>query len=108
MREELLEDVIERLGVGFTVRGKALRKELLNGASSWKQFSEGGCSLAYDGDIAHRLCSPSELKRVYGKRGYPREVANARGETWIEVQARALQQAEWVIKGALKRMEDAR
>ena len=43
-----------------------LRKALLNGASDWQQYSEGGCALVYDADIAERLCSPSELKRVKG------------------------------------------
>lgn len=41
-----------------------LRKALLNGAGDWQQYSEGGCALVYDADIAERVCSPSELKRV--------------------------------------------
>ena len=42
------------------------KKELLNGADDWQQYSEGGCSLIYDGDIAERLCSPSEYRRDSG------------------------------------------
>ena len=72
-----------------------LQKELLNGASSWAQYSEGGCALVYDSDIAERLCSPSELKRVNGGERQP----NAR-ETWIECQARALGQAASLVRRA--------
>lgn len=65
-----------------------LKKIMLNGARDWKQYSEGGCSLAYDKEIAERLCSPSELvKYKYGTRD-----PNSR-ETWIDVQTRALEQA---------------
>jgi hypothetical protein len=69
-----------------------LIKELLNGAADWFEYSEGGCSLVYDGDIAKRLCTPSELKRKKGGRLQP----NSR-ETWIELQARALYQAAGLI-----------
>ena len=65
-----------------------LRKALLNGASDWKQFSYGGCSLIYNKEIAETLCSPSELKKT--KNGKYRPNAN---ETWLDVQARALAQA---------------
>ena len=70
-----------------------LQKELLNGASNWAQYSEGGCALIYDADIAERLCSPSELKRVKGGDRQP----NSR-ESWIELQARALWQAHKVVE----------
>ena len=66
--------------------------ELLNGADDWQQYSEGGCSLIYDGDIAKRLCSPSEYKRTKQGENQP----NAR-EIWIDVQARALYQAAALI-----------
>jgi hypothetical protein len=69
-----------------------LKKELLNGAMDWLEYSEGGCALVYDGDIAKRLCTPSELKRKKGGRLQP----NSR-ETWIELQARALYQAAGLI-----------
>ena len=69
-----------------------LQKELLNGASSWREYSEGGAALCYDADIAERLCSPSELKRnKWGMRA-----PNGR-ETWIDCQARALWQAHRLI-----------
>lgn len=64
------------------------KKALLNGAENWDQYSNGGCALVYDGDIAERLCSPSELKKVRGGDRNP----NSR-ESWIDVQTRALTQA---------------
>ena len=65
-----------------------LRGVLLNGAESWKQYSWGGCSLCYDGDIAARLCTPSELKKTRNGERRP----NSR-EEWLDTQARALFQA---------------
>ncbi len=72
-----------------------LQKELLNGAQSWAEYSEGGCALIYDADIAERLCSPSELKRTRNGERQP----NAR-ETWIDCQARALGQAAALVRRA--------
>lgn len=68
-----------------------LREMMLNGASDWKAYSWGGCSLVYNQDIAERVCSPSELKRVTNKNGL-RDYPNSR-EHWLDVQARALYQA---------------
>ena len=72
-----------------------LRKALLNGASDWQQYSEGGCALIYDADIAERLCSPSELKRCKGGERQPNSCEN-----WIECQARALAQAAYLVRRA--------
>ena len=69
-----------------------LKKALLNGAKDWKQYSWGGGSLIYDGDIAKRLCNPSEYKRTHGGCSKP----NSK-ETWLDVQARALYQAADMI-----------
>ena len=74
---------------------KLLVKAMLNGADDWQQYSEGGCALVYDADIAERLCSPSELKRCKGGERPP----NAR-ETWLECQARALAQAYALVHRA--------
>lgn len=72
-------------------------RALLNGASCWQEYSEGGCALIFDGDIAERLCTPSELRRTnYGKRN-----PNSR-ESWIDVQTRALFQAELLINGIIR------
>lgn len=65
-----------------------LLRGLLNGAKDWKEYSEGGCSLIYNGDICERLCTPSEAKR---KRNG--ELPPNKTETWLDVQARALYQA---------------
>lgn len=73
---------------------EAVRAALLNGAEDWKQYSWGGCSLIYDGDIAERLCSPSKLKRKRGGELKP----NA-AEDWLDVQARALRRAAQYIVG---------
>ena len=68
--------------------GKECRERMLNGAQDWNQYSWGGSSMIYDGDIAERLCTPSELKKTrHGERR-----PNSR-EEWLDVQARALYQA---------------
>ncbi len=69
-----------------------MRKAMLNGASDWKEYSWGGCSLIYDTDIAERLCTPSELKRTRGGARRPNSC-----EEWLDVQARALYQAASLI-----------
>lgn len=74
-----------------------LKRDLLNGAESWAQYSEGGCSLVYNSDIAERLCAPWELKRTDGGRLPP----NGR-ENWIDCQTRALGQAWGLIQRAVK------
>ena len=76
---------------------KSLHEELLNGAKNWHQFSWGGCALIYDGDIAKTLCSPSELKKC--KNGMLRP---NKQEQWLDVQARALFQAENLIKDCVE------
>lgn len=68
-----------------------LREMMLNGTDDWKAYSWGGSSLIYNQDIAERLCSPSELKRVTNKNGL-RDYPNS-CEHWLDVQARALYQA---------------
>ena len=87
---ELVEELRER--AAYEGRnpepGKECREWMLNGAQDWSQYSWGGSSLIYDGDIAERLCTPSELKKTrHGERR-----PNSR-EEWLDVQARALYQA---------------
>lgn len=57
---ELLEELRER--AAYEGRnpepGKECREWMLNGAQDWNQYSWGGSSLIYDGDIAERLCTP--------------------------------------------------
>ncbi len=66
---------------------------LLNGAGDWHHYSEGGSGLIYNSDIAERYCTPSELKRCKGGELMP----NSR-ENWIELQGRALYQANLLIR----------
>lgn len=63
-------------------------ENLLNGASSWREWAYGGCGQVYDADIAERLCAPWELKR----NDHGRLPPNA-NESWLEVEARAACQA---------------
>lgn len=91
--DELLDELLDAIRGGWVdlddmASDKLVRKALLNGASDWKEYSWGGCSLIYDQDIAERLCTPSELKKTrHGERR-----PNGR-EEWLDVQARALRQA---------------
>ena len=70
----------------------SLQHYMLNGAENWHEYSWGGCSLIYDMDIAKTLCNASELKRTNSGRRRP----NSR-EQWLDVQARALSQAAFLI-----------
>lgn len=98
---ELLDELAENIQGGYIdpedlESPELLKKAMLNGAADWQQYSDGGCSLIYDGDIAERLCTPSEYKRKCGGDLQP----NSR-ETWLDVQARALYQAaRWIINAA--------
>lgn len=71
--------------------------ELLNGACDWYEYSEGGCSLISDYEIAERLCPPSKFKKKkYG------ELPPYRGKSWLNLQAKALRAASYVVKSHLK------
>lgn len=100
---ELIEELAEAIDGGyFTAEYIAaplmLKRQLLNGASDWMQYSWGGCSLIYDEDIAKRLCTPSELKRTRNGERKP----NAR-EEWLDTQARALFQAAAKVQRIAKK-----
>ena len=68
------------------------KDNMLNGADDWTQYSYGGSSLIYDMDIAERLATPSEIASRTRKDGSFNQMANA-NESWLDVQARALNQA---------------
>lgn len=90
---EMAEEVKENIDGGYInpekiINHAELKGACLNGAKDWNQYSWGGCSLIYDGEIAERLCTPSELKKTRNGERRP----NAR-EEWLDVQARALHQA---------------
>lgn len=67
-------------------------KTLLNGAKNWKHYSEAGNSLIYYGEMAERLCTPSQFKRCKGG-----ELPLSNRESWVEIQGRALSQASKLI-----------
>lgn len=89
----LLKDIFSYSDYKAITNFKALHKELLDGAKNWKQFSFICCDLFLNEDIAKTLCSPSELKKC--KNGMLRP---NKKETWLDVQTRALIQAEILIK----------
>lgn len=91
---EYARDLVESLPDDWEYsNANLLEKELLNGASSWNEYSWGGCALIYDADICERLASPSEQKRKKGG-----ELAPNSRESWLDCQARALFQAFILIR----------
>lgn len=63
--------------------------DALNGAKNWEQYSRGGCSLVSNAAIARTLCTPSELEKTKDGEKQPNIL-----EDWLDVQARALFQAQ--------------
>ena len=102
---ELVEELDEAITHGYFEASDLespalLERQLLNGASSWDQYSWGGCSLIYAADIAARLCTPTELKKT--DNGSRRPNAD---EEWLDTQARALFQASrQIIRAASGRV----
>ena len=92
---ELLENIKNDEQEATTT--EELKKQMLNGAQDWDQYSWGGCSFVYDCDICELLATPSEQKRTNNGEKRP----NGR-EEWLDVQARALYQAAARILGAFK------
>lgn len=88
---ELLENIEDNLD-GFESIDE-LREALLGGASSWHDYSWGGCSFIYNKDICEKLATPSEQKRKRNGELKPNS-----SEEWLDVQARALFQAFLLIK----------
>ena len=82
----------EAAGKTWVKTPKTIEEALLNGARSWREYSDGGSSLIYDADIARRLCTPSELRRSLDGKRKPN-----RRERWLDVQARALTQAAIIL-----------
>lgn len=97
---ELLDDAASNRECEEFASLQELKDAILNGANDWMQYSEGGCSLIYNADIAERLCSPSELKRNKNGMNNP----NSR-ENWAQCQARALFQAWEMIKRVYNEMD---
>ena len=100
---ELLEELKEGVNGGYISAADLntpadFSRALLNGASDWRAYSYGGSALIYNGDIAARLCCPSELKKTREGERRP----NSR-EEWLDVQARALAQAARVVRNAYQK-----
>lgn len=90
---DLLDELEEAAEGGYITaddlaNSRLAERAMLDGASSWNQYSWGGSSLIYNGDIAARLCCPSELKKTRDGERKPNSQ-----EEWLDVQARALYQA---------------
>ena len=99
--DELLDNLEEAVRGGWVdlddpCSRKTIDRAMLNGADDWSVYSWGGCSLIYNGDIAERLCTKSELKRT--KNGALRPNAS---EEWLDTQARALRQAAALIRAEI-------
>ena len=102
--DELLEQLEDALDGGYfnaedLGARKLLCRALLNGAPNWREYSWAGCALIYGGDIARRLCSPSELKRTRDGARRPNH-----WEDWLDVQTRALEQAARRVLNAAARV----
>lgn len=83
--ERLINNIPE---LSFKQFRSQLETLLLSGADDWMRYSWGGRSLVYNGDIAERLCTPAELKKVENGAKRP-----SKSEDWMDLQARALIQA---------------
>ena len=88
-----------------------LRDLLLNGAfdyykpydeqAHWKRYSEGGCSLIWNIEIAQRVCTPNQYKKLEDK-------INSGDDThdWIMIQARCLFDAAQLIYQTFNSLND--
>ena len=76
---------------------QSLHEALLNGSKDWDSFSCGGGALVLAEDIAALLCTPSELKRCKDGMLKPNKQ-----ERWLDVQTRALVQAERLIQSCVR------
>ena len=93
------ELAVEAAGRTWVKTPKTIEEALLNGAPSWADYSDGGCSLIYDSDIAERLCTPSGLRRSLDGKRKPN-----RRERWLDLQARALRQAAGILIRCIPRL----
>ncbi len=90
-------NMVASLGEDAEINTQNALHILLNGARDWKEYSYNGNAYISDIDIAETLCTPSELKKNKG--GLRNPNCN---ENWLDVQARALYQAYYLIASILK------
>lgn len=81
----ILRNVIDFHGADPLQTQAEFERAAMNGAKTWKEYSSSGRALVSNYHIAIRLYTPSELKK---KRGGELNPNNC--ETWLDVQARAL------------------
>ena len=93
----LLDNIFSYSDYKSITNFKSLHEELLNGKRNWYQFSWEGDAFIYDKNIAETLYSPSKLKKC--KNGMLRP---NKKEQWLDVQARALVQAENLINSCVE------
>ena len=98
LSRELKENIIDGYFKAKNLtNSRKTEKQLLNGAKNWSQFSRDGNSLVYDYDIAGRLCNETQWERTrHGKRRPNRK------EDWLDIQAKALQEAATRIQESIK------
>ena len=90
-------EMVADLDASTVLTRDTARRVVLNGAADARAFSEGGCTLIYNSDIAERVCTPSELRRARGG-----DLPPSRHETWLDVHTRAIRRALEVIRARVQ------
>ena len=95
---DLFGAYVDSLGIhDLQVRiGKISEADLLRGAESWQQYSAMGRALIWDRDICLRLGTKYQIQKTERGQKQP-----ARGDTWAELQAKALGEAAQIVIAAV-------
>lgn len=64
---DLAQELEEHKGKTVSFSRVRIKELCLNGASDWLRYSEGGCSLIYNGDIIERCVCPSLHRHAENK-----------------------------------------
>lgn len=96
-------ELIEGIDFETITNTSELKEAILNGAKDFREYSYVGLSLIYDYTIAKRCCTPSEFRKTKEGSRNP----NSR-ENWLDVQARALNQAYNRIENAYKKIKSVK
>lgn len=97
---EIADEWLNNEGVKVPLNITQIVEFAKNGAASISEASWGGNYLIYDGDIAKRLCTPSELKRTNNGNNKPNAL-----EQWLDVQTRAVYQACYFLTEVIKNIK---
>lgn len=93
---QMAESVLRKLPAHMEVDETNLSDRLLCGAENWEDYSRSGRPFSQDWEIAETLCTPAELRLCqYGRK------SPGGGESWQDVQARALNLAHGKIIKAI-------